>query len=167
MTTNKTFLILLLAGVSYTAYNASAVSENFEISTTIDHEIVLGSFRAASTDAGLGVDDNLEIGVITIDPTKASGGTGPEADWDGGWWGGVISVKGYKDGHFRASIPLSQAKDHITVDDVCWGDFCVGPWLDYDISEDYYYTIAAGFGYSSVPKAQDYEGEFTITYNPD
>ncbi|MBR1648406.1 MAG: hypothetical protein IJ689_02275 [Alphaproteobacteria bacterium] len=65
---NKTFLTLLLTGISYTAYNAAAVSENFEISTTIDHEIVLGSFRASATDADLTKTDDINLGTIYVNP---------------------------------------------------------------------------------------------------
>ncbi|MBR1649186.1 MAG: hypothetical protein IJ689_06290 [Alphaproteobacteria bacterium] len=72
MTANKTFLILLLADVSYTAYNAVAVSENFAISTTIDHEVTLGSFRAASAD-DLTVTGDINIGTITINPADGYG----------------------------------------------------------------------------------------------
>ncbi|MBR1648693.1 MAG: hypothetical protein IJ689_03740 [Alphaproteobacteria bacterium] len=68
MTANKTFLILLLTGISYTAYNAAAISENFEISTTIDHEIVLGNFKAASSDADLDVTDDINLGTIYVNP---------------------------------------------------------------------------------------------------
>ena len=68
MTTNKTFLILLLTGISYTAYNAVAVSENFAISTTIDHEITLGSFRTSGTDAGLNTTGDIDMGTITLNP---------------------------------------------------------------------------------------------------
>ncbi|MBR1648039.1 MAG: hypothetical protein IJ689_00385 [Alphaproteobacteria bacterium] len=68
MTTNKTFLTLLLLGLSYTAYNAAAVSENFAISTTIDHEITLGNFRAASADANLDVKGDINLGTIYINP---------------------------------------------------------------------------------------------------
>ncbi|MBR1649204.1 MAG: hypothetical protein IJ689_06380 [Alphaproteobacteria bacterium] len=67
MTTNKTFLILLLAGVSYTAYNAVAVSENFEISTAIDHEIVLANFRSSNIDDITKTGD-IDLGTIVINP---------------------------------------------------------------------------------------------------
>ena len=65
---NKTFLILLLASLTYTVYNAAAVSETFEISTTIDHEIVLGSFSAASADGNLNKTEDINLGTITINP---------------------------------------------------------------------------------------------------
>ncbi|MBR1648501.1 MAG: hypothetical protein IJ689_02765 [Alphaproteobacteria bacterium] len=71
--TNKTFLILLLFGVSYTAYNAAAVSENFAISTTIDHEIVLGNFKTASADANITKTGDINIGTIVINPAAVSG----------------------------------------------------------------------------------------------
>ncbi|MBR1648997.1 MAG: hypothetical protein IJ689_05295 [Alphaproteobacteria bacterium] len=73
--TNKTFLILLLTGVSYTAYNAAAVSENFAISTTIDHEITLGSFRVASADANLDISGDISLGTIYINPTYSGATT--------------------------------------------------------------------------------------------
>ncbi|MBR1649450.1 MAG: hypothetical protein IJ689_07650 [Alphaproteobacteria bacterium] len=74
--TNKTFFTLLLLGISYTAYNAVAVSENFEISTTIDHEITLGGFRSLSEDgAGLDVKGNINLGTIYINPTYTQSDT--------------------------------------------------------------------------------------------
>ncbi|MBR1647991.1 MAG: hypothetical protein IJ689_00135 [Alphaproteobacteria bacterium] len=69
---NKTFLILLLAGISYTAYNATAVSENFEISTTIDHEVVLGNSKTASADANLDVTSDIDMGTIYINPNATA-----------------------------------------------------------------------------------------------
>ncbi|MBR1649027.1 MAG: hypothetical protein IJ689_05450 [Alphaproteobacteria bacterium] len=106
MTTNKTFLIFLLAGLSYTAYNAAAVSENFAISTTIDHEITLGNFRTASADADLDVTGDIDFGTITVDFS------------DGGWGdvfyshnsvysvgGAVVSATSTTSGRFTANIP--------------------------------------------------------------
>ncbi|MBR1648088.1 MAG: hypothetical protein IJ689_00640 [Alphaproteobacteria bacterium] len=65
---NKTFLILLLTGISYTAFNAVAVSENFEISTTIDHEITLGNFRTSADDGNLTKTGDINLGTIVINP---------------------------------------------------------------------------------------------------
>ncbi|MBR1649378.1 MAG: hypothetical protein IJ689_07275 [Alphaproteobacteria bacterium] len=66
--TNKTFLALLLLGVSYTAYNAVAVSENFAISTTIDHEITLGNFHAANTEIDVSKTGDMNFGTIVLNP---------------------------------------------------------------------------------------------------
>ncbi|MBR1649338.1 MAG: hypothetical protein IJ689_07070 [Alphaproteobacteria bacterium] len=111
--TNKTFLTILLLGVSYTAYNAAAVSENFEISTTIDHEIVLGNFKAVSADAGLDVTRDLDLGTITINPTYI-GDAAWEYDTAGNFsryyeQGGVISVGNATKGRFIANIPNPSA----------------------------------------------------------
>ncbi|MBR1648983.1 MAG: hypothetical protein IJ689_05225 [Alphaproteobacteria bacterium] len=108
MTTNKTFLILLLAGFSYTAYNAAAVSENFEISTTIDHEITLGSFRAASADADINTTSDINMGTIYINP-NATGRTywyyhedGVCYSYDGD---AVVRADNETVGYFTANIP--------------------------------------------------------------
>ncbi|MBR1648579.1 MAG: hypothetical protein IJ689_03155 [Alphaproteobacteria bacterium] len=105
--TNKTFLILLLAGVSYTAYNAAAVSENFAISTTIDHEIVLGNLRTASADANITKTGDINIGTIVINPASerfgqvnySPNGTVTEI------FGPVISATSASPGTFTADIP--------------------------------------------------------------
>ncbi|MBR1648466.1 MAG: hypothetical protein IJ689_02580 [Alphaproteobacteria bacterium] len=111
--TNKTFLILLLAGVSYTAYNATAVSENFEISTTIDHEIVLGNLRTASTDANITKTGDINLGTIVISD-DASGGTDWGYDENGNYhwdYGNpyIVSADNASPGYFTADIPNPEA----------------------------------------------------------
>ncbi|MBR1648144.1 MAG: hypothetical protein IJ689_00925 [Alphaproteobacteria bacterium] len=110
--TNKTFLILLLLGVSYTAYNVSAVSENFAISTTIDHEIVLSNFKTASADANLDVTGNISLGTIYINPN------GTEESWwsydDAGQVAGlngdiVVKADNINFGTFSANVSNPQA----------------------------------------------------------
>ncbi|MBR1649435.1 MAG: hypothetical protein IJ689_07570 [Alphaproteobacteria bacterium] len=120
MTTNKTFLILLLAGVSYTAYNAVAVSENFEISTTIDHEIVLGGFKSTSTDdADLHSTGDINLGTITVNLVYNNGqemsgcivynpdGSVSSVDGD------IISATSAALGTFTANIPNPSACDQV------------------------------------------------------
>ena len=105
--TNKTFLILLLLGVSYTAYNAAAVSENFEISTTIDHEIVLGNFKAASEDGNIIKTGDISLGTIVINK-DATGITAWEYS-DSGIFrlksgNGIVSAPNITVGTFTANI---------------------------------------------------------------
>ncbi|MBR1648924.1 MAG: hypothetical protein IJ689_04930 [Alphaproteobacteria bacterium] len=111
MKTNKTFLILLLAGVSYTAYNATAVSENFEISTTIDHEITLGNFKAASADANLDVIGDIDLGTIIINKDYDSSVTSNWKYNESGQVsfpygkGSIVSADNAIAGIFNANIP--------------------------------------------------------------
>ncbi|MBR1648785.1 MAG: hypothetical protein IJ689_04215 [Alphaproteobacteria bacterium] len=105
--TNKTFLILLLLGVSYTAYNAAAVSENFEISTTIDHEITLGNFRTASDDADVTKNADINLGTLVINPAYEGytswrySDSGVRYDTQGA----IISAPNAAVGTFSANIP--------------------------------------------------------------
>ncbi|MBR1648441.1 MAG: hypothetical protein IJ689_02455 [Alphaproteobacteria bacterium] len=111
--TNKTFLTILLAGISCTAYNAAAVSENFAISTTIDHEITLGNFRAASADANLNVTGDINLGTITVNLNN------PENTYGFVWYnengvvrqtyGPVVSATNITVGYFNADIPNPEA----------------------------------------------------------
>ena len=94
---NKTFLALLLIGVSYTAYNAAAVSENFEISTTIDHEIVLGNLRAASADAGITKTSDINLGTIYINPAYTEESTS--------WTYNDSGIVSYPKGKAVVSVP--------------------------------------------------------------
>ncbi|MBR1648850.1 MAG: hypothetical protein IJ689_04550 [Alphaproteobacteria bacterium] len=105
MTINKTFLIFLLAGVSYTAYNAAAVSERFEISTTIDHEIVLGNFKASAIDSHLSVNRNISLGTIYINST---------------WSGGSFSISYYNSGTYLSGSPSTS---YVTVSGGSIGTF--------------------------------------------
>ncbi|MBR1648284.1 MAG: hypothetical protein IJ689_01625 [Alphaproteobacteria bacterium] len=112
--TNKTFLILLLAGISYTAYNAAAVSEDFAISTIIDHEIVLGNLRTASTDANLDVTGNISLGTITINSTYGTGEvyyTSSGLAFDISEDGDIIAATSQTPGYFSADISDPAACD--------------------------------------------------------
>ena len=128
MTTNKTFLTLLLLGLSYTAYNAAAVSENFEISTPIDHEIVLSNIKSASTDAGLNVTGDINLGTIVINPDYTGGYTLWTYDEQGNinypTGKGIVSAPNAQVGYFTANIPNPHACD--TPDYACGGLRVVG-----------------------------------------
>ncbi|MBR1649288.1 MAG: hypothetical protein IJ689_06820 [Alphaproteobacteria bacterium] len=186
--TNKTFLILLLAGVSYTAYNATAVSENFEISTTIDHEITLGNFKAASADANLDVSENLNLGVIIIDPDCN----------DYTWWSYfddgainlensnlIISASPLTGGFFHADIPNpsdctnrqtscgglsvlgdSDVNANIHIFDTTDGSHCTG-YIKYTGNENIFriYPNCAINNPSLVPLGT-HTSYFTISYTP-
>ncbi|MBR1648729.1 MAG: hypothetical protein IJ689_03920 [Alphaproteobacteria bacterium] len=177
---NKTFLILLLAGISYTAYNAAAVSENFEISTTIDHEITLGGFRAASTDAGLKTDRDMDLGTITIDPSYVP----PDSDmiWSDIIYnssGTVTSIDGVvthadniKFGRFSANIPnptaaISLYELYINNGGVIY----IGDAVDCENLKIYYlgdqvFEIRPEYcSVYKIPKAQSYKGTITISYS--
>ncbi|MBR1648173.1 MAG: hypothetical protein IJ689_01070 [Alphaproteobacteria bacterium] len=181
--TNKTFLILLLVGVSYTAYNAAAVSENFAISTTIDHEIVLGNFRTASTDAGLKTDRDMDLGTITINPSYV---------FDDDWmqWSDIVynssgnvteithavtHADNIKFGRFSANIPNPTA---------CNGSShrCGGLSLDnyymrvgtpiscenlkiYYLSDQTFEIRPEYCTLTGIPKAQSYQGTINISYS--
>ncbi|MBR1648708.1 MAG: hypothetical protein IJ689_03815 [Alphaproteobacteria bacterium] len=187
--TNKTFLIFLLAGVSYTAYNAAAVSENFAISTTIDHEITLGSFRAASTDAELDVFYDLNMGTIVINPA-ATELTGWMYDRGGAFdlvlGDAVVSADNLYEGGFDANIPNPEACDRdsscgglsITGNDgssiynifggndrsnVC--DFRIRYFSGTTFAVTTLCTIFPG-GASKIT-AGPHEGRLTISYNPE
>ncbi|MBQ8677496.1 MAG: hypothetical protein IJ529_03390 [Alphaproteobacteria bacterium] len=114
MTVNKTFLILLLASVSYTAYNAAAVSENFEISTTIDHEIVLGNLRTASTDADVRKTGDISLGTIVIDSEYTEWSNWNYSDTGIIHFyeqGGIISADNATLGYFTANVPNPEECD--------------------------------------------------------
>ncbi|MBR1649169.1 MAG: hypothetical protein IJ689_07765 [Alphaproteobacteria bacterium] len=107
--TNKTFLTLLLLGVSYTAYNAAAVSENFAISTTIDHEITLGNFKTSAADPDVRKKGDLNMGTIYVNPNA----TKETPFWydssgifyKGSWGDAIVSADNATVGTFTANIP--------------------------------------------------------------
>ncbi|MBR1648350.1 MAG: hypothetical protein IJ689_01980 [Alphaproteobacteria bacterium] len=182
MTTNKTFLILLLLGVSYTAYNAAAVSENFEISTTIDHEIVLGNFRTASTDAELDVMQNLNLGTVVIDPSQSKGCWSPSRIKSGCPLsmcasGGVISVNGYNEGRFYANVDTNgfyggnNCNGLSIPDSINFDGLNVSLVMFYDRTREDF-SIEANVNsntaicYTSVPSAGTHTGTLTISYTP-
>ena len=136
MTTNKTFLILLLAGVSYTAYNAAAVSENFEISTTIDHEIVLGNLRTASADANLDVTGNINMGTIIVN-SQYTGITEWYYDYSGiiiyRNKGAIVSADNATLGYFTANVANPEACSKLSPEvymDPCAGLAFSSPFID-------------------------------------
>ena len=192
MTTNKTFLILLLAGISYTAYNATAVSENFAISTTIDHEITLGNFRAASADANVSKTGDLNMGTIYINPAY----TGSE----GAVWaynssgivsyivkGPVVSASNINVGTFSADIPNLSAcskggtscgglsvwgnSNHDIIN--IFGGDDVSNWcyfyLQYSGSGNTFYVYPYSCNLKDVSKVTRglHTGTLTISYNPE
>ncbi|MBR1649276.1 MAG: hypothetical protein IJ689_06760 [Alphaproteobacteria bacterium] len=175
--TNKTFLILLLFGVSYTAYNAAAVSENFAISTTIDHEITLGNFRAASADANLDVTGDLALGTITINPIYQTGSFMP--DTNGGIYivegteqksGGVISVSGGHTGRIRVNLPdpyIPQDYIFITPDPLVVDVLSINTFMIWNVEDNIYAIMPDEVSYSSLPRAKNYSGSVTITYRAD
>ena len=111
--THKTFLNLLLTGISYTAYNAAAVSENFAISTTIDHEIVLGNLRTASADAGITKTDDINLGTIYVNPafkeTHAWFSYNELGEMDGVIGDFIVRADRATVGRFTANIPNPEA----------------------------------------------------------
>ncbi|MBR1649195.1 MAG: hypothetical protein IJ689_06335 [Alphaproteobacteria bacterium] len=170
MTTNKTFLILLLAGVSYTAYNATAVSENFIISTTIDHEIVLGNLRTASTDV-IDVQNSLNFGTIVIDKNISEGTCAATSAGKLDCNGGVIEVSNTSWGRFIANVDIGAYQiplDYFSISP--WpilyiGEFEVGGF-DIVSPATHLFEIRADFGYSEVPHEGTYSSAITITYTP-
>ena len=175
MTTNKTFLILLLAGISYTAYNATAVSENFEISTTIDHEIQLGTLKTSASDydSDLNISRGIDIGTVIIDPAQSSGAARGDSNgyyYQGALSGGIIYIYNTQWGRFTANV---QNYDKLT-----------GLSLNYDSSHpllidsikikpriSYYsgniYFVLADIEYSSTPHLGVHKGYITVTYTPE
>ncbi|MBR1649390.1 MAG: hypothetical protein IJ689_07340 [Alphaproteobacteria bacterium] len=107
---NKIFLTSLLLGVSYTAYNAAAVSENFAISTIIDHEIVLGNFKSSASDVGVNVSLGVDFGTIVIDSTKNGY---VEVDYENGrpiiYGDVIVEADSPQNGYFSANIPNPSA----------------------------------------------------------
>ncbi|MBR1648339.1 MAG: hypothetical protein IJ689_01910 [Alphaproteobacteria bacterium] len=104
---NKTFLILLLASLTYTVYNAAAVSETFEISTTIDHEITLGNFKTSAADANLNVTSDIDMGTIYINPSATEKTTWGYASsgvhtWTNGK--GIVRADNVQAGVFTADV---------------------------------------------------------------
>ena len=121
---NKTFLILILIGISYTAYNAAAVSENFAISTTIDHEVTLGSFRAASADAGLDVTGNINLGTIIVNTDYSEGSVSyNESGIVTNLSGAIVSADNATLGYFTANVPNPEECND---ESVIAGDMCAG-----------------------------------------
>ncbi|MBR1649078.1 MAG: hypothetical protein IJ689_05710 [Alphaproteobacteria bacterium] len=168
--TNKTFLIFLLAGVSYTAYNAAAVSENFAISTTIDHEITLGGFKAASADANLNITTDLQIGTIVIDKDKSSGsfwvGTGVYEKT-----GGVVEVNGYHPGLFTSDVEYSggsyelDSRFSVAPATLVMGKLNVTCQAYHNHYKTNSYFMGCRIRYSEKPDVGSYSGVLTITYN--
>ena len=166
---NKTFLTLLLLGVSYTAYNAVAVSENFEISTTIDHEIVLGGFRAASTDAGFDISSDINLGTIVIDPTKNTGSFEILSD-ESLWWGegddGIISITGYSCGRFSTNIEIYDAIDSFDYSALTMNGSYVDPAVYYDGDTRKKFMVCPQVSYKTPPSQGLHTGTFTVSYTP-
>ncbi|MBR1648317.1 MAG: hypothetical protein IJ689_01800 [Alphaproteobacteria bacterium] len=161
---NKTFLILLLASLTYTVYNAAAVSETFEISTTIDHEITLGSFRAASTDVNIREVFGASFDIL-INPNYDSG----FAKYDMTYGGGVIAFDPIGSSSFKADLPDPDdvSKFLVTPSSITKGNITVS---EFDVIHDMdtNYIINPKLSYSGgAPKAGDYNfGSVTISYNP-
>ncbi|MBR1649418.1 MAG: hypothetical protein IJ689_07485 [Alphaproteobacteria bacterium] len=165
---NKFFLISLLSGLSCAAY---AVSENFEISTTIDHEVVLGNFRSSSSDVDLKVTADFDMGTIVVDPNQQSGGVRNIGGYDplSGRYGGVVSVSNTSRGTISANIP-NPAEDDSRI------SFSPNPlhFGGVDVYLHLYYTstrglyLYANIEYSGgVPEEGHYSENVTITYHPE
>ncbi|MBR1648831.1 MAG: hypothetical protein IJ689_04455 [Alphaproteobacteria bacterium] len=174
---NKTFLALLLIGVSYTAYNAAAVSENFEISTTIDHEIVLGVIKAASADAKVSVDQDFHAGTIVFDPTHNNKDF-YEIEYDENGYTsfvpGITSVSSVIIGQFSADIdnPANcNGTSHICgglavtelFDD---GIFYCESFKIKSIGNNKFKVFPWYCGFLGIPAVGKYQNSLTITYTP-
>ncbi|MBR1648678.1 MAG: hypothetical protein IJ689_03665 [Alphaproteobacteria bacterium] len=176
MIANKTFLILLLTGISYTAYNAAAVFENFEISTTIDHEITLGNFRTSAADGNLTKTGDIDLGTIYLDPTTyAEASVQVLYDDEGSVISkyNVISVSPQKVGYFTANIPNPE---ECNGEDTChFGELLVhigGGYVDclvkYTGSDNLFKVYGYEFYIDNFEETVfgQYSESFTITYNP-
>ena len=185
---NKTFLILLLLGISYTAYNAVAVSENFEISTTIDHEIVLGNFRTSSADANFYVSGDIDMGLFVIN-TEYEG----ETYWQYSntckiyYTAGqaIVSASNQSIGYFTADIPNAHDCGRITTHscgglgfsrDYVWIFNLLGAnsgWCDFAIEYSGHDNVFKAFTQqckiTDASKVTEgvHSGHITIVYNPE
>ena len=155
--TNKTFLILLLAGVSYTAYNAAAVSENFEISTTIDHDV------------NIQVIQDLNLGNIVIRPDITNGeivSVGYNGNGDHHHSSGIIAISGIKCGKIRANIPglvYLDSRLDVSPFPLIMEEITIHPVVRY-MADDGLIRVWADVFYETLPQQKIYTGTITISY---
>ncbi|MBR1648028.1 MAG: hypothetical protein IJ689_00330 [Alphaproteobacteria bacterium] len=171
--TNKTFLILLLTGISYTAYNAAAVSENFAISTTIDHEITLGSFRTASMDVDFDVTRDINIGTIVINKNLNSGSLYRlDCNDTLETRGGIVEVRNESMGLFSTNVDLGEEWWRLSLGEAeCSGLIDMGGFsacfIFSKIADNNYAVCTGGLFYSSPPSTGTYQSSITVTYLSD
>ena len=158
---NKYILMLGVAAVALASYCAYANnSATMNVTATIAHDV------------SLNVTQDIELGTITIDPSRNTGTILYYKSIKGiTKLDGVIAVNGYTAGRFTANIANPTACNGarnpcggltITYDGGLTG-FSWNPVIVYQYTTNDFRVYDA-LSYTSAPAEGDYEGEITISY---